>query len=188
MNTKTILGISLAVVFAVSTLGSAYAAGHLGIVDVEVSKSEAGNNLLDIHIEVGATIPETGAFGYGIIGNGGLNNVLSLTSHSGILDHSFQNDEDDGILHPHVLDLKGITDACSGADVEVDVAKTIRTGNNFDALYETLVVDDTVWIFDVPKSDLAGKPKTVVSFTIEPIFDNEDLTNLCLTIVDEETL
>jgi len=182
-KTKTILGLSLAAVFAVSMLGSAYAGGHLTIVDVEISKSEAGKNLLDIHITVGADIPETGsAFGYGVVGNAGFNNVLALTSHSGILDHSSQEDKDDGILHPHVLDLKAATDACGAAELEVDLAKTVKTKNNFDAPYDTVVDDEEVWVTGVPRSDLAGQAKVVVAFTIEPLFDGDDLTNLCLTL------
>jgi len=182
-KTKTILGLSLAAVFAVSMLGSAYAVGHLGITGVEILKNADAKNLLDIHITVGADIPETGAFGYGIVGDAGFNNVLALTSHSGILDHSFQGgDENNGILHPHILDLKAATDVCGAAELEVDLAKTVRTRNNFDALYDTEVIGDTVWVTGVPKSDLSGKAKVVVAFTIEPLFDGDDLTNLCLTL------
>jgi len=106
-----------------------------------------------------------------------------LTSHSGILDHSFQGgDETDGVLHPHILDLKAVTDACSGFDLEVDFTQTVNSGNNFDAQYDTVVVDDEVWVTGVPKTDLAGKPKVIVSFLITPVFDGED--HLCLDLKD----
>ena len=184
-KTKTILGLSLAAVFAVSMLGSVYAAGHVFFDTVEVKKSEEGKNLLDVHIKVQADIPETGAFGYGLVGNFGFNNVLALTSHTWILDHSSQDNAADGILHPHVLDLKAPTSACSSTTtLEVDLAKTVETENNFDAPYDTEVTGDTVWVTGVPKSDLAGKIKAIVSFTIVPVIVDDVVTNLCLTIKD----
>lgn len=93
-NTKRILGISLAAVFAISMIaGTAMASGIPGYLDIEKVKiktytDEDGDTFLKAKIKTDERIPKfgkEGAIGYGIIlaadGNGNPENVLALTSH-----------------------------------------------------------------------------------------------------------
>ena len=98
-QTKTILGISLAALFAVFMIAPAFAVGHLTITEAEVDDDE-------VEIEVAADIPTDGsggAFGYGVIGSTG---ILVAATHGGVgPDHPDQEDQSDPVMHTHEITL-----------------------------------------------------------------------------------
>lgn len=134
MNTKTILGVSFAAVFALTmVLVPAYSDGHLAITktDVKVKTDIAkGTQTLDAKIKTSADIPTDGSdgFGYGLItgtnADGYPENVLALTTHMCAADHPLQSDGGDcpdgtiGILNA----LAGIPDtAHNGAEFHAHI-------------------------------------------------------------------
>ena len=188
MNTKTILAISIAAAFMVSTMGVAYAAGHVlfdgpPVVDTKTNP-KGTNDRIKVHIDVMAPIPldgSGGAFGYGIFTGGGDNNVLVLVTHLGI-DDSDHEDPTSG-FHTHVLDLKAITSDCTGFDGEVDLEGSgMNKGFDLDADWE--IDGKTAWIGFTPTKRLNDTTTVdaVKSFTISPVFDGPTLTNLCLDV------
>ena len=189
MNTKTILSISFAAVFAISMMMlPVYAGGHLLIVGDPVVESKtnakATNDRIKVHIDVGADIPldgSGGAFGYGIFTGGGSDNVLVLATHLGI-DDSDHEDPTSG-FHTHVLDVIGTTESCDDFDFEVDlVSSGMNKGFDLDADWE--IEGDTAWIGFTPTKRLNGVTAVddVLAFKIIPVFDGPTLTNLCLDV------
>jgi len=83
MNTKTILGISLAAVFAVSIIGTAYAANPtwLGLSDVSVEEKK---NITKLTGTAGDDVPsrtnDFGGFGWFYVS--GANTAIAITTHS----------------------------------------------------------------------------------------------------------
>jgi len=128
----------------------------------------------------------------------GVNNVLALTTHAGVLDHSSQGGvAGNPVFHAHVLDLAPVTGAgsimnpCSPAtsDVVVDFASSIASGNNIDAPYKVTVASKQIKVQKVPVSDLndAGV-EAIVAFTItgvgiDPNAPAAGIPWLCLDIV-----
>jgi len=88
INTKTILGISLAAVFAISLLGSAYATGYLTIESASVTATPT--EITKAKIYTGEKIPKKGEalFGYGIVTSG--TDLVVATTHAGVLDSQKQ--------------------------------------------------------------------------------------------------
>ena len=180
MIRKTILVITFATVFAISMIVAvplADAAGHIFIKKTDVKVKDLKK--LDVKIKVTAAIPTTGgagAFGYGIITDGAAaaNNVLALTTHLGVLDHSSQSGAADPVFHAHVLDLAApgsIGDPCSPLlfNAVVDFASTIGSGNNIDAKYKVKVDGDKIEVKKAKVADLndAGV-EGIVAFIIVP--------------------
>jgi len=172
-----ILGASLVTVFALSIIMTpAFSGGHLAITETE---AEVDDGELEAEIEVTADIPTDGsasAFGYGIITDGvGANNVLALTTHSGVLDHPFQTGPADPVFHAHVLDLAtlgAIANPCIPAahDAVVDFASSLGSSNNVGALYEVDVDDEEIEVEDAPVTDLNDATvEGFVAFTITGI-------------------
>jgi hypothetical protein len=132
-------------------------------------------------------------------------NVFALTTHECVADHFLQgnsttcansygilsalglgNNEDfDGAeWHAHILDLTAPTDACSGFDAEVDLARTLKTKNNVIAEY-TVIVNNNEIGASVPIGDLhSAKVAGFASFEITPVNDGPNTTNLCLEVTD----
>ena len=104
MNTKTILGISLAAVFAVSLLGGAYASGYLTIESASVSAT--ATEITKAKINTGDKIPTKGeaALGYGIVTSG--TDLVVATTHAGVLDSEEQKgDPTSPKWHNHYVKL-----------------------------------------------------------------------------------
>lgn len=195
MNTKTILGISFAAVFAVSMmLSPAFAGAPPGYLlfdstsDVSKSNSNANNanDRIKVTIDTQGTIPldgSGGAFGYGIFTGGeATDNVLVLVTHLGI-DDSDHEDPTSG-FHTHVLDLKGPTVDCTGFDAEVDLDESgMNKGFDLDADWE--IDEDVATVGYTPTKRLNGSTTVdgVAAFTVSPVFDGPTLTNLCLDVV-----
>jgi hypothetical protein len=232
MNTKTILGISLAATFAVAMVFSqsvlATEAGFHNVEDTTVTKNQPGNTV-NVTWDTEGTIPVdgmSGAFGYGLVTT--LNdddlpeNVLAVTSHKCVSDSFEQGDadisecsepvagllealgfpagsneaHDDEAFHAHVLDLKAIVDTSSCSTVgnniglEVDLVRSLQTGNNISPDYPVSVDDDKITVSDVPRKDIKSSnfknPVLSAFFGIAGIVDDSDpanpvVTNLCLT-------
>lgn len=186
INATTVLSISLAAILAVSMIVTpAFASGHL-VLDGFFAQTTANNDNTRIKVSftTGADVPvdgTSGAFGYAVL-TGGLNNVLVLVTHLPI-DDSEHEDETSG-FHTHVLDLMAPSAACDGFSAEVDLANSVANkGFDLDADYS--IDGSEVSIGYVPTKLLGGDTVgAVASFTVTPVFDGENLTNLCVTVVD----
>ena len=147
-QTKTILGISLAALFAVFMIAPAFAAGHLAITEAEVDDDE-------VEIQVAADIPtdgSAGAFGFGAFTTDG--KVVAVTTHGGVgPDSETQEDASDPAFHSHLVELTDVTGCASGLAV-ADVS--------FEEIATFEVDDDEVEIEDIGEK-LNG---VVVSFSL----------------------
>lgn len=178
MTKRAIWGTVFVAVFVISMVVAvplADAAGHIFISKTDVKVKNL--TTLDATITVTAKIPKdgsAGAFGYGIITDSvGVNNVLAITTHAGITDHSSQTTLGDPLFHAHVLDLAApgsLGDTCVGTgDAVVDFASSIASGNNIDAQHKVIFAGNQIKVQNVPVSDLndAGV-EAIVAFLIIP--------------------
>ena len=178
-KTKTILGISFAAVFVFSmVLIPAYAAGHVVIdkTDIKVKNLEISK----VEIKVAVNIPKdgsAGAFGYGIFTDG-TNNVLALTTHAGINDHSSQGGGAGPIFHAHVLDLflPPVSGDCAGFDAEVDFTGS-GANAGFDADYKVKVKGKKITVSKIDMSEISEGVESIKAFTLTPIG-----ANLCIDV------
>jgi len=168
MNSKTILGISFAAVFAVSMMMvPAFAGGHLVLEKVEVKD----NGKQSLEIDVGANIPqagEAGAFGYGAFGTKA---ILAITSHGGVgPDSETQTDAADPVLHTHAV--TATTDTPCPSELAVASA-------SFKEVGDLEVSGDTVEVTNISKGKIGTLTGTVVSFTLSS--ENSDI---CINVVN----
>lgn len=185
-NKTTLLASAMGLTLA-SGVVLAQTPGYLSIKSVEVEvEGKADKKMLEVEIKTNQDIPvdgKSGAFGYAALTDGG-NNVLVLTTHLPI-DDSSHEDVSSG-FHAHVLDLKEPTEACAGANFEVDLE---NSGKNtaFDANYKWKVKGNKISVEKVPVADLGDAGvESVVSFTLKPIMEaNKKPTNLCVTVADQ---
>jgi hypothetical protein len=163
------------------------AAGYLSISRTEVKvKGKGDTKTLMMEVQTAEPIPvdgKSGAFGYAALSDDA-NNLLVLVTHLPIDDSSYENQESG--FHAHVLDLKAPTDACKGANFEVDLE---NSGKNtaFDADYKWAVDNNRITVQNVPVKDLGNAGvESIVSFTLKPMLDaNKKPTNLCITVADK---
>ncbi len=174
MNTKTIIGISLAAVFAVSMLGSAYAVGHLIFDDVDgiiVEKSGRNGVNQSVHITVSAGEPSPAGGNYGwAVGPTSNGGFLVITSHPGIGDDSTAQPPLDE-YHTHYL-----TAEVSGPNCGTDNHATFATTNEVGRLS---LMGDEIWVKNVPRGLVGDLPETGFSFTLATSGGD-----LCITGVD----
>ncbi|MGR8941852.1 MAG: hypothetical protein ACU83P_09725 [Gammaproteobacteria bacterium] len=162
-------------------------AGYLSISRTEVKvKGKGDAKTLAMEVQAAEPIPvdgKSGAFGYAALSDDA-NNLLVLVTHLPIDDSSYENQESG--FHAHVLDLKAPTEACKGANFEVDLE---NSGKNaaFDADYKWAVDNNRISVQNVPVKDLGNAGvETIVSFTLKPVLDaNKKPTNLCITVADK---
>jgi len=149
MNYRAILGISLAAIFAVSILGSAYAVGHLTF-DGVVIEQRGNNGALSVHIDTGGTIPEdpTSDFGWAVPANNGAG-FLVIATHEGVGDDSTgqgpvtsRGQNQPNAYHTHFLTAAG-GGPCGGSP-----HATSATNNEVGRLK---IVDDIIWVKNIPK-------------------------------------
>ncbi len=159
---------------------------QLKSVETEV-KADANKKVLELEIKTRGNIPmdgQSGAFGYAALSDGG-NNLLVAVTHLPIDDSSYEKVPSG--FHTHVLDLKSPSDACVGANFEVDLD---NSGKNtaFDADYAWSVKKNTLEVKNVPVADLGDAGvENVVSFTLKPVLDAAGKpTNLCVHVVDQK--
>ena len=110
MNKKTLLGISLAAVFAFA-MPPAFAgiSSYYDIIDAEVREKDhpiGKDSGLKLEANVGAPIPTDGSdlLGYGVLTDGWL---VVTTSHGGVLDSEDQANAADPVWHNHYVQLQG---------------------------------------------------------------------------------
>ena len=165
MNSRAILGVTLAAVFALSMIMlPAYAGGHLAIVSSEMIKYQKKGEI-DLHIQVTAKIPkdETGLFGWALLG---WTKTLVLVTHVPAFDDT-TFDNKGGAFHPHVLSL--IASGVCASTLEIDTTPGAIT----DPGYISKVGSLNIKIKKVPLADLGAPtgPPMVTGFflTTEPV-------------------
>ncbi len=159
---------------------------HLKSVETEVEMN-GSKKLLELEIKTQGKIPmdgKSGAFGYAALTDGG-NNLLVAVTHLPIDDSSYE--EIPSGFHTHVLDLMAPTDACKGANFEVDLVNS-KNNKAFDVNYDWSVKNNKLKIKNVPVSDLGDAGvEEVVSFKLKPVLDNSQKpTNLCIFVIDKK--
>ena len=177
-KTKTILGISFAAVFVFSMiLIPAYAGGHVVIDKTDVKLKDLKISKVDIKLN--AKIPKDGpsAFGYGIFTTDGLDNVLALATHPGLLDHPSQKDIDDPVFHAHVLDLTDPVGCVAGSAAKVDLVGSAANAG-FEADYKVKVKDKKITVSKITPEEIGVGVTSIAAFLIGP--------GLCLTIISEQ--
>lgn len=96
----------------------------------------------------------------------------------------------DETFHAHILDLMPITDSsnCAGVPnnigLEVDLDRTVSTGNNVSPDYPVNVIGNKILVLDVPAGGdgtATDEIAAAVSFGIVPKYTGTSITNLCLT-------
>lgn len=145
-NTKAILGISFAAVFAVAMIFAPNVSASGSHLDITKSEYDVKAGSGKLEIKTSGDIPtdgSAGAFGYGVItgfDSVGPANVLALTTHMCAADSPLQgpdgncpdgsvgvltaltggdvtNEDHDGAeIHAHILDLKTATSDCSSVE------------------------------------------------------------------------
>ena len=170
MNSRAILGITLAAVFAFSMiLVPAFAGGHIIIESSEMIKYVKKGEI-DLSIKVTAKIPkdETGLFGWALLG---WTKTLVLVTHVPAFDDS-DFDNKGGAFHTHVLSLTDVTDCTSG--LKIDLGEPIT-----DPGYINKVGNDQIKIKKVSLTDLGAKtgPPKVTGFFIN---DAGEVGSLCI--------
>ena len=184
MNTKSILGLSLAAVFALAMIASAIGVDAAGsFLDVKKAKVtiDDDDEFEKAKIKTNAKIPKNGdggAFGYGIISGAGLEAIAVTTTHGGVLDSEAQSDASDPVFHNHYVALQASTDGtglCPGLEVR-DI--TWQEPGDVKVKGKKATMKDVPFEFDGEHSldrdiDLSfnadGNVGAVVSFTINPV-------------------
>jgi hypothetical protein len=145
-------------------------------------------------LRTGGIIPtdgSAGAFGYGILTDAGLDAVIVTTTHAGIKDSEVQEDASDPVFHNHYVKLAtGLSGLCDGPEV-ADL--TFESPGDVNVLQELVALRHLPFSFS-GTSALTNQPLTitpggnvenVVSFTLEPKFDDEG--NLAAVCVNDIT-
>lgn len=213
-NQKVIFGLvfSVAVAAAMMLSQTAIAASNTpGYLKITESSATTSGNNLKVSVNTERPIPKDGregAFGYGFLTNG-LSNVLAVTTHLCASDSLVQGaapaskcpnpvgisalvgnfaDHDDETFHAHVLDLKPAGTECastySSADLEVDFASTVGSGNNVSPSWPTSGSGKKLVVEKINPADFDDVGvEAVVSFEILPIVSGTEITNLCIDVV-----
>ena len=185
MNTKTILGISLAAVFAIAMIASPIGVDAAGSF-LEIKKAKVtiddDDEFEKAKIKTNAKIPKNGsggAFGYGIISGAGLEAIAVTTTHGGVLDSEAQNDDaSNPVFHNHYVALQNSADGtglCPGLEVR-DI--TWEEPGDVKVKGKKATMKDVPFSFSGTHSldrdlDISfnadGNVGAVVSFTINPV-------------------
>ena len=176
-KTKTILGLSLAAVFAVSMLGSVYASGHLTGFDISVENKGKSQS---VHIDLAAPIPElpAGNFGWALPTtdkNGDPKGFLVIASHPDAVDSNVQ--PPDEVMHTHFL-TAGDTDDCTSG-----TTPTFASKNHVGKLS---ISEDrlSIWVTNIPRGSAGDLTGTGFGFTLS--FEDlnlDEIESLCINPV-----
>lgn len=153
MNSKTILGVSVAAVFAVSLLTTSAFAGGLGFLDVDdFSVKSSDTKLKKAVIETFGKIPkkgEGGPFGYGVVTDNHPSSIIVATTHPGVLDSELQYGKiNSPRWHNHYVQLATGAGPCTEAGVNPD---GIYVANiSYESPGKVLVHRDKISIWNVP--------------------------------------
>jgi hypothetical protein len=168
MNSKTILGSTLAAIFVLSmTMLPALATGHLTIVESSFKNTGAVSK---VTIKTAADIPTTGAFGYGVIGT---DRILVVTTHGGVgPDSEAQQDQFDSIFHTHAVTLNFASGVCASG---IEVA-TIT----FEEFGHLKVKGNTIKITGISNEAAGEITGPFASFELSIIGPANAPTNVCV--------
>lgn len=132
-----------------------------------------------------------GAFGYGVLTSQTDvdGTVLVTTTHGGVLDSEDQSDANDPEWHNHYVRLAEDTDGhCDGLEV-VDITWE-SPGRDFERDNRALMGDVPMSFTGTHSLDRdreisfeAGAPVAGVSFTLEPVFEDDTLVAVCVNDV-----
>ena len=200
MNERPLQGLTVVLAFIGAILGTSSAAfgfaaeSFLAIERAIISIDEDDEELSSELVVEGTSVPANGtegAFGYGILtGEEGGDTMLVAHTHRGVLDSEDQRFIADPTWHTHLLRL-GDADECEEEDQGiVDIT--------WQSPGEVTISNDMARISDIPTDEfegwdsITGEPLTmtlgedvskVISFKIDPVFDEDDgeLEALCIT-------
>ena len=203
---KLLVGLSAAALIGSFSLAPVLAAAleDFLIVERALVRADQEDEEIAAFLRTGGTIPKDGsggAFGYGILTEAGLDGVIVTTTHAGIKDSEVQDDASDPVFHNHYVKLAtGLSGLCPGLEV-ADL--TFESPGDVNVARRLVAMDDLPFSFS-GTSALTDEPLTitpggniedVVSFTLEPKFDNGNLAAVCvneptsaerLTVIDED--
>ena len=174
-------------------------------IDRALVRVDEEDEEISAFLRTDSIIPKDGnddAFGYGILTDVGLDGVMITTTHAGVRDSEVQDDASDPVFHNHYVELAtGLSGLCEGPEV-ADL--TFESPGDVNVLQRHVLMDDLPFSFS-GTSALTDEPLTitpggnvedVVSFTLEPKFDDEEnLAAVCvnditsaerLNVIDEE--
>lgn len=183
ITTKTLMGISLASIFAIAMIASPIGVDAAGsFLDVKKAKVTIDDDEFEkAKIKTNAKIPKNGdggAFGYGIISGAGLEAIAVTTTHGGVQDSEAQSDASDPVFHNHYVALQDSqavgTGLCPGLEVR-DI--TWQEPGDVKVKGKKATMKDVPFSFSGTHSlsgaDISfnadGNVGAVVSFTIDPV-------------------
>jgi hypothetical protein len=160
------------------------------IIDRAIVRVDQEDEEIAAFLRTGGVVPKDGsggAFGYGLLTEAGFDGVIVTTTHAGVRDSEAQDDASDPVFHNHYVELAtGLSGLCEGPEV-ADL--TFESPGDVNVLRRLVVMNDLPFSFS-GTSALTDEPLTitpggnvedVVSFTLEPKFDNEgNLDAVCV--------
>jgi hypothetical protein len=174
---------------------------------VRVDEEEEEEEEIWAFLGTDGSIPKDGsggAFGYGILTEAGLDGVIVTTTHAGVRDSEVQDDASDPVFHNHYVELAtGLSGLCEGPEV-ADL--TFESPGDVNVLQRLVLIDNLPFSLSgtsaLTNESLTitpgGNVEDVVSFTLEPKFDNEgNLAAVCvnditsaerLNVIDEDAI
>jgi hypothetical protein len=201
----SILAIGILGVFATSTVVLAPAIAStiedfLNIRDAEVKIKD--NDELDAKIEAEEDIPEDGsggAAGYGILT--AEDALIVTTTHGGVYDSQEQDDADDPVWHNHLVTLDSDSEECEDDpkinEITFESPGTVNINDEIAQLKNVPTEDFEATNVDRPATDeedielgeeITLEPGTdvqdVVSFKLEPQFDDDEIEAVCVTDIE----
>lgn len=197
-SSKKILMISMVAIMGVAMIAPSVSA-EMDFLDLVRGHIVANNNeFMKVSWSTQAQIPtdgSAGAFGFGIISDGNIEAVLVATSHVGVLDSEAQVNATDASLHSHYVALQKTEDGsklCEGLEIRnITFEEPTRDMVFMNSENNKVRIMNTPYQFNGTDS-LTGEDISfyasddvtdVVSFTIEPILDEDD-TILAVCIND----
>jgi hypothetical protein len=191
---KPLVGLIAAAILGASFLAPMLATAVEDFLTIDRALVKADNEEISALLITHGIIPKDGsggAFGYGILTGAGLDAVIVTTTHAGIKDSEVQDDASDPVFHNHYVKLAtGLSGLCDGPEV-ADL--TFESPGDVNVLQELVALRHLPFSFS-GTSALTNQPLTitpggnvenVVSFTLEPKFDDEG--NLAAVCVNDIT-
>jgi len=141
------------------------------------------------------TVGTDGAFGYGVLNAG--DSIMVATTHSGVLDSELQISDADPTWHNHYVMLntdQGTVPAECAGNAALGGARVEVAALTFESPGEVKIDGASIKMEDLPgvfagTNALTGAGQTfspgttadtAVSFTLNPLFDGDVLTNVCV--------
>ncbi|MCV0400575.1 MAG: hypothetical protein K5777_01130 [Nitrosopumilus sp.] len=164
---KTVLyGSILAAVFAISIVGTAFAAGHLTIVSSSVDDEDRSAT---IEVSKNVNSGKPGAYGFGVFAENG---VVALTTHAGADDSKKQGNDPSGAWHTHLVTLAESDICASGLNVDTATFEDVATQKIKNKTIELTNIDEAAGTLTGP----------TVAFTLSFESDESEppVTHVCV--------